>query len=286
MKKTKMNFMTKWTGFALMALLMLTLAACGSDSNDANNGGTDAAPQEGETQTLKVASNLSAMIDMMEAVKPQLEAEGIDLEIVNVSDNIQPNEALKNKEVDANFFQHQVFMQQYNDNNEGNLVMVTPIYHIIYGGYSKKYNSIEELPEGATIAIPNDPANIGRSLAMFAENGMITLKDGVGTNALQSDIVNNPKNYKFQEVDLLMLARAYDDVDMVTLYPAYASPLGLTPKDAIVTEALDEKFAISLVAREDNKDSEAIQKLAAALTSDEARKFIEENHADTMIPAF
>ena len=286
MKKTKMNFMTKWTGFALMALLMLTLAACGSDSNDANNGGTDAAPQEGETQTLKVASNLSAMIDMMEAVKPQLEAEGIDLEIVNVSDNIQPNEALKNKEVDANFFQHQVFMQQYNDNNEGNLVMVTPIYHIIYGGYSKKYNSIEELPEGATIAIPNDPANIGRSLAMFAENGMITLKDGVGTNALQSDIVDNPKNYKFQEVDLLMLARAYDDVDMVTLYPAYASPLGLTPKDAIVTEALDEKFAISLVAREDNKDSEAIQKLAAALTSDEARKFIEENHADTMIPAF
>lgn len=286
MKKTKMNFMTKWTGFALMALLMLTLAACGSDSNDANNGGTDVAPQEGETQTLKVASNLSAMIDMMEAVKPQLEAEGIDLEIVNVSDNIQPNEALKNKEVDANFFQHQVFMQQYNDNNEGNLVMVTPIYHIIYGGYSKKYNSIEELPEGATIAIPNDPANIGRSLAMFAENGMITLKDGVGTNALQSDIVDNPKNYKFQEVDLLMLARAYDDVDMVTLYPAYASPLGLTPKDAIVTEALDEKFAISLVAREDNKDSEAIQKLAAALTSDEARKFIEENHADTMIPAF
>lgn len=286
MKKTKMNFMTKWTGFALMALLMLTLAACGSDSNDANNGGTDAAPQEGETQTLKVASNLSAMIDMMEAVKPQLEAEGIDLEIVNVSDNIQPNEALKNKEVDANFFQHQVFMQQYNDNNEGNLVKVTPIYHIIYGGYSKKYNSIEELPEGATIAIPNDPANIGRSLAMFAENGMITLKDGVGTNALQSDIVDNPKNYKFQEVDLLMLARAYDDVDMVTLYPAYASPLGLTPKDAIVTEALDEKFAISLVAREDNKDSEAIQKLAAALTSDEARKFIEENHADTMIPAF
>lgn len=286
MKKTKMNFMTKWTVFALMALLMLTLAACGSDSNDANNGGTDVAPQEGETQTLKVASNLSAMIDMMEAVKPQLEAEGIDLEIVNVSDNIQPNEALKNKEVDANFFQHQVFMQQYNDNNEGNLVMVTPIYHIIYGGYSKKYNSIEELPEGATIAIPNDPANIGRSLAMFAENGMITLKDGVGTNALQSDIVDNPKNYKFQEVDLLMLARAYDDVDMVTLYPAYASPLGLTPKDAIVTEALDEKFAISLVAREDNKDSEAIQKLAAALTSDEARKFIEENHADTMIPAF
>ncbi len=270
-----------------MALLMLTLAACNADSNDAKKGDEGAAPKEGETQTLKVASNLPAMIDMMEAVKPQLEKEGITLEIVNVSDNIQPNEALKNKEVDANFFQHQVFMQQYNDNNEGNLTMVTLIYHIIYGGYSKKYDSIEKLPDGATIAIPNDPANIGRSLAMFAENGMIKLKDGVGTNALQSDITDNPKNYKFQEVDLLMLARAYDDVDMVTLYPAYASPLGLTPnEDAIVKEALNEKFAISLVAREDNKDSEAIQKLAAALTSDEARKFIEENHPDTMIPAF
>lgn len=285
MNKTKKNYMRQWFGLAMLTVLMLALAACGAESSDGAKEDSSAS-QEGEMQKVRVASNLSAMIDMMEAVRPQLEAEGIDLEIVNVSDNIQPNEALKNKEVDANFFQHQIFMQQYNDNNEGNLVMVTPIYHIIYGGYSKKYNSIEELPEGATIAIPNDAANIGRSLAMFAENGMITLKDGVGINALQSDIIDNPKNYKFKEVDLLMLARAYDDVDMVTLYPAYASPLGLTPEDAIVTEALNEEFAISLVAREDNKDSEAIQKLAAALTSDEARKFIEENHADTMIPAF
>lgn len=285
MIKTKKNYMKQWLGLAMLAVLMLALAACGSESSDGAKEDSSAS-QEGEMQKVRVASNLSAMIDMMEAVRPQLEAEGIDLEIVNVSDNIQPNEALKNKEVDANFFQHKVFMQQYNENNDGNLVMVTPIYHIIYGGYSKKYNSIEELPEGATIAIPNDAANIGRSLAMFAENGMITLKDGVGINALQSDIIDNPKNYKFKEVDLLMLARAYDDVDMVTLYPAYASPLGLTPDDAIVTEALNEEFAISLVAREDNKDSEAIQKLAAALTSDEARKFIEENHADTMIPAF
>ncbi|MCM3785071.1 MetQ/NlpA family ABC transporter substrate-binding protein [Neobacillus mesonae] len=275
----------KWTGLFLMAIIMLVAAGCGSNAGDTaeNNEGTSSA---GETQTLKVASNLPAMIDMMESIKPTLKEEGIELEIVNVSDNIQPNDALKNKEVDANFFQHEVFMQQYNDNNDGNLTVVTPIYHIIYGGYSKKYKSMEELPEGATIAIPNDPANIGRSLAMFEQNGMIKLKEGVGTNALQSDIVENPKNYKFQEVDLLMLARAYDDVDMVTMYPAYASPLGLTPKDAIVTEEMDEKYAISLVAREDNKDSEAIQKLAAALTSDEARKFIEENHPDTMIPAF
>ncbi|WP_454192407.1 MetQ/NlpA family ABC transporter substrate-binding protein [Paenibacillus sp. Marseille-Q7038] len=285
MIKTKKNGMKQWLGLAMLAVLMLALAACSSESSDGVQGDSSAS-QEGEMQKIKVASSLSAMVDMMEAIKPVLEEDGIQLEVVSVSDNIQPNEALKNKEVDANFFQHKVFMEQYNENNDGNLVMVTPIYHIIYGGYSKKYNSIEELPEGATIGIPNDPANIGRSLAMFAENGMITLKDGVGINALQSDIIENPKNYKFQEVDLLMLGRAYDDVDMVTLYPAYASPLGLTPKDAIVTEALDEEFAISLVAREDNKDSEAIQKLAAALTSDEARKFIEDYHKDTMIPAF
>lgn len=285
MNKTKKNGIRQWLGLVMLAVFMLALAACSSESSGGAQEDLGAA-KEGKMQKVRVASNLSAMVDMMEAVRPQLEAEGIDLEIVNVTDNIQPNEALKNKEIDANFFQHKIFMQQYNENNDGNLVMVTPIYHIIYGGYSKKYNSIEELPEGATIAIPNDAANIGRSLAMFAENGMITLKDGVGINALQSDIIDNPKNYKFKEVDLLMLARAYDDVDMVTLYPAYASPLGLTPEDAIVTEALDEEFAISLVAREDNKDSEAIQKLAAALTSDEARKFIEEEHADTMIPAF
>ena len=286
MMKTKKNGMKQWLGLAMLAVLMLALAACSSESSGGGVQGDSTASQEGEMQQIKVASSLSAMVDMMEAIKPVLEEDGIQLEIVSVSDNIQPNEALNNKEVDANFFQHKVFMEQYNENNDGNLVMVTPIYHIIYGGYSKKYNSIEELPEGATIGIPNDAANIGRSLAMFAENGMITLKDGVGINALQSDIIDNPKNYKFKEVDLLMLGRAYDDVDMVTLYPAYASPLGLTPEDAIVTETLDEEFAISLVAREDNKDSEAIQKLAAALTSDEARKFIEENHKDTMIPAF
>ena len=285
MNKTNKKGLKQWLGLAMLAVFMLALAACSSESSGGAQGDSSAS-QEGEMQQIKVASSLSAMVAMMEAIKPVLEEDGIQLEIVSVSDNIQPNEALNNKEVDANFFQHKVFMEQYNENNDGNLVMVTPIYHIIYGGYSKRYNSIEELPEGATIGIPNDAANIGRSLAMFAENGMITLKDGVGINALQSDIIDNPKNYKFQEVDLLMLGRAYDDVDMVTLYPAYASPLGLTPEDAIVTETLDEEFAISLVAREDNKDSEAIQKLAAALTSDEARKFIEENHKDTMIPAF
>ncbi|MFD2699159.1 MetQ/NlpA family ABC transporter substrate-binding protein [Paenibacillus shunpengii] len=275
----------KWTGLLLIVTIMLVAAGCGSNSGDTadNNEGASGA---GESQTLRVASSLPAMVDMMEALKPTLKEEGIELEVVNVSDNIQPNDALKNKEVDANFFQHQVFMQQYNDNADANLTVVTPIYHIIYGGYSKNYDSIDALPDGATIAIPNDPANIGRSLAMFDQNGMIKLKEGVGTDGLQSDIVENPKNYKFQEVDLLMLARAYEDVDLVTMYPAYASPLGLTPKDAIVTEEMDEKYAISLVAREDNKDSEAIQKLAEVLTSDEARKYIEEKHPDTMIPAF
>ena len=122
---------------------------------------------------------------------------------------------------------------------------------------------------------------------MFEKNGLIKLKEGVGIQATQADIVENPHQYKFTEVDLLMLARTLDDVDMVAMTPAYAKPLGLTPKkDALVTEGNDSDFTITLVARKDNVDSEPIQKLAKAMTSPEVKKFFEENYSEIALPAF
>lgn len=267
----------------LLAAILLLVAGCGQKQ-------TDATKQEGTPQkevTLKVASLIPPMTEVLDVVKPLLKKDGINLEVVVLSDNVQPNNALASKEVDANFFQHAPYMQQYNESNKADLVAVKPIYNAIYGAYSKKYKKIEDLPVGATIAIANDPANVGRSLVMMEQNGLIKLKDGVGYNATQADIIENKKKFVFKEIDLLMLARSMDDVDLVVLYPAYASPLGLTPKkDALITEKNDNHFAINLVARKDNANSEAIQKLAQRMTGPEVKAFFEEKYADVVIPAF
>ncbi|EFU42365.1 NLPA lipoprotein [Paenibacillus vortex V453] len=270
----------------LVLTIMLVLAGCGEKAAE-EEAPENATPETKEEVTLKVAALIPPMTEVLDLVKPMLKEEGIHLEVLILSDNVQPNNALANNEVDANFFQHVPYMEEYNANNGSELVPVTPIYNAVFGAYSKKYKTIEELPDGATIAIPNDPSNIGRSLVMFEKNGLIKLKEGVGIQATQGDIVENPHNYKFTEVDLLMLARTLDDVDMVAMTPAYAKPLGLTPKkDALVTEGNDSEFTITLVARKDNVDSEPIQKLAEAMTSPEVKKFFEDNYSEIALPAF
>jgi len=274
----------------LMFAMMLLLSACGQKQDTTTTTSNDpATATEGASTetTLKIATLIPPMTEILDVVKPLLKEDGINLDVIVLSDNIQPNDALANKEVDANFFQHVPYMKQYNESKGANLVAIQPIYNAIYGAYSKKYKDINTLPEGATIAIANDPSNIGRSLQMFAQAGLITLKDGVGMNAIQADITSNPKNFKFQEVDLLMLARMYDEADLVAMTPAYAKPLNLTPvKDALVTEKEDSTFAINLVAREDNKDSEAIQKLKARMAGPEVKKFLQDKYADIAVPAF
>ncbi|MBM6994288.1 ABC transporter substrate-binding protein [Paenibacillus sp. DXFW5] len=286
----------KW--MMTLVLLMLVLSACGNNGNASNASNTGnaetgvGAPAAAESETtemttLKVASLIPPMTDILELIKPQLKEEGINLEIVVLSDNIQPNDALANKEVDANFFQHVPWMEEYNKNKNANLVPVQPVYHAVYGAYSKRYKSMEELPDGATIVIANDATNGGRSLDMLDKAGVIKLKEGVGIHATVGDIVENSHNYKFEEVDLLMLARMLDDADLVLMTPAYASPLGLTPKkDALLTETVESAFAITLVARQDNQDSEPIQKLAKAISSPEVKKFLEDNYNEIALPAF
>ncbi|MET3696222.1 D-methionine transport system substrate-binding protein [Bacillus oleivorans] len=270
-----------WT---LIMALLLVLAGCAQSQENKTSIDDQT---DSEEISLKVASLIPPMTDILEIAKTQLKEDGINLEIVVLSDNIQPNNALAAKEVDANFFQHVPYMEEYNEANGTDLVPVQPIYHAIYGVYSKNYETMDELPEGATIAIANDPTNIGRSLAILDQAGVIKLKEGVGIHATQADIMENPKNYKFEEVDLLMLARMYDDADAVIMTPAYAQPLGLTPKsDALLTEGLESEFAITLVARSDNADSEVIQKLAKSMTSTEVKKFLEEEYGENSIPAF
>ena len=272
----------------LLTLFTLILAGCGQ-ANNANkpNASGNVQDESNKEVTLKVASLIAPMTEILDLVKPQLAEQGVNLEVVVLSDNVQPNTALAAKEVDANFFQHVPYMKEFNKNKNTELVPVTPIYFANYGVYSKAYNAIDELPEGAVIAIANDISNVDRSLSMLAQHNVITLKEKTESYYTQADIVENPKNYKFEEIDLLMLARMYDDADAVVMTPAYAKPLGLTPKsDALLTEGVENDFAITLVARQDNVDSEPIQKLAKAMTSPEVRKFLEDNYDETAIPAF
>ncbi|MNJ49217.1 D-methionine-binding lipoprotein MetQ precursor [compost metagenome] len=283
----------------VLLVLVVVIAGCGNAGNAGNKDSdkntnttkTENSAAENKTATepitIKVATLIPPMTDMLDIAKPILEKEGVKLEVLVLSDNVQPNDALANKEVDANFFQHVPYMTQYNESKDANLTPIQPIYFPIYGAYSKKYKSIDELPDGAAVAIANDPSNIGRSLDMLAKQGLIKLKEGVGINATQQDIVENSKNLIINEVDLLMLARMMDDVDLVLMTPAYAKPLGLTPKkDALFTEGDDSEFAVTLIAREDNKDSEAIQKLGKALASPEVKQFLEDNYGEISLPAF
>lgn len=271
--------------FLLITMITLILAGCGQ--KEEVNDQKKVQGNDQEEVTLKVASLIPPMTEILELVKPKLAEESINLEIVVLSDNVQPNSALAANEVDANFFQHVPYMEQFNRNNDAELVPIVPIYFANYGVYAKDYNSMDELPEDSVIAIANDVSNIDRSLALLAQHNAITLQEKTGPYYTKADIVDNPKNYKFEEVDLLMLARMYDDADAVIMTPAYAAPLGLTPKsDALLTEGSENDFAITLVARKDNAESEAIQKLAEAMTSQEVRKFLEENYDETAIPAF
>lgn len=266
---------------------MLLLAACGSSDDSSIKKESDSKDFKDteEIAKIKVASLIPPMTDMLEAVKPGLLEDGVDMEIVILGDNVQPNQALKDEEVDANFFQHPPYMQQFNEAHNANLVVVQPVYHAMLGAYSNTYNSVDELPDGATVAIANDSSNLARALLLLEKGGLITLKEGVGLTATQKDIVENPKNLKITEVDLLMLARSIDDVDLVAMLPAYAEPLGLTPANDSLIDEGESDFPIVVVAREDNQNDEAIQKLAKHMAGPEIAKFIEDNFSDTYMTA-
>ncbi|MCH7322749.1 MetQ/NlpA family ABC transporter substrate-binding protein [Solibacillus sp. MA9] len=274
--------------FAMLSVFLL--AACGNDDAKQNNSTQEEKPSSDATTertTLKVASLIPPMTNILEIAKPILAEQNIDLEIVILGDNVQPNSALAAGEVDANLFQHKPFMTEFNKANGSKLTAIQPIYYPNFSIYSKNYKNWDELPVGATLAIANDASNIDRTLQLLVQNKVLTLGEKQDTYYTLKDITDNPKNLQFKEVDLLMLARMYDEADIVAMYPAYAAPLGLTPsEDALLQELPGNDFAIQLVTREDNQNDEAIQKLKEAVTSEEVRKFLEENYKDTSIPAF
>lgn len=271
----------------MLSVIVFIMAACGNEGEESGGETSDNAETEENTE-LKVASQTIPMTDVVELAAEAIE-EPYTVEMVEVADNIQYNEALLNEEVDANFAQHEPFMEMFNAERDGNLVAIQPIYNAIVGYYSPVYDSIEDIEDGAEVAIPSDATNEARALMILEQHDLITISDDVTYEATVDDIEENPHDFTFTHVDLLNLTSSYEDgVELVFNYPTYIDSIGLTPDDAVfLEEDEDNTFAITLVAREDNQDSEAVQALQEAFTSDEVYEFLsgleEEGHLE---PAF
>jgi len=274
-----------YIGF-LSILAATALVACGSNGASTEE---SSATSTSEDKVIKVAGQAPPMTDVVKLAAEVAAEDGWQIELVQVNDNVAYNDMVASGEADASFAQHQPFMEAYNESKGANLVAIQPIYDAKVGFYSREYDSIDEIPDGATIAIPDDASNEGRALAILAEQGLIKMPDGIGVNGTVKDIEENPKNFEWLQVQLLNLSEAYDEpeVALVYNYPTYIAKLGLKPADALFLEQnADQPFAFQLVAREDNKDSEKIKALREAMTSDRVREFLEKEHSDTLVPVF
>ena len=238
-------------------------------------------------EKLVVAATPIPHAEILELIKPTLAKEGVDLQIKVFTDYVQPNVQVAEKRLDANYFQTLPYLENFNKGKGTNLVTVVGVHVEPFGGYSKKIKKIEDLKDGATVAIPNEGSNSGRALLLLQKAGVITLKDPTNALATPKDIASNPKNLKFKELESALLPRVLDQVDLDLINTNYALEAGLNPaKDALIIEDAKSPYVNFLVARPDNKDSDAIQKLAKALTSPEVKAFIEKKYNGAVVPAF
>lgn len=238
-------------------------------------------------EKLSIAATAVPHAEILEFVKPTLKEQGVDLQIKVFTDYVQPNVQVAQKQMDANFFQHQPYLTEFNVGRGTNLVTVVGVHVEPFGAYSSKIKSLDELEEGATVAIPNDPTNGGRALLLLQKAGVITLKDGSKITSTPRDVADNPKKLKFYELEAATLPRVLNQVAVALINTNYALEAGLNPsEDALIIEGAESPYVNILVSREDNKDSEAMQKLAKALTSDEVKAFINEKYKGAVVPAF
>jgi D-methionine transport system substrate-binding protein len=236
---------------------------------------------------LNVAATAVPHAEILEFVKPQLTEQGVDLNVKVFTDYVQPNIQVSEKRLDANFFQHQPYLDEFNKGKGTELVSVAGVHIEPFGAYSSKHKSLDELPKGATVVIPNDATNGGRALLLLQKAGVITLKDGAGITATPKDIAENPKNIKIRELEAATLPRVLTQVDLALINTNYALEAKLNPtEDALFIEGNDSPYVNILVARPDNKDSAGMQKLIEALHSEEVKQFINEKYKGAVVPAF
>ncbi|WP_243351569.1 MetQ/NlpA family ABC transporter substrate-binding protein [Stenotrophomonas acidaminiphila] len=257
----------------LAAAAVLALAACGKPATDESR--------------LVVAATAVPHAEILEVVKPILEKQGVTLDVRVFNDYVQPNDQLVQKQVDANYFQTEPYLDAYNRDRKTQLVTVVGVHIEPFGAYSRRVKSLAELPAGADVVIPNDPSNNSRALILLDKAGVIKLKDPSNALSTQRDIIDNPKQLKFRELDSAMLPRVLDQVDLALINTNYALDAGLEPtRDALAIESKDSPYVNFLVARPDNRDDPRVQKLAKALTGPEVKAFIQSKYQGAVLPAF
>ncbi len=249
---------------------------------------TDAV-KEGKTITIGASSTPHA--EILEQIKPILAQEGYELKIVIYQDYVQPNVALDSGDLDANYFQHQPYLDQYNKKNGTDLVSAGSIHYEPFGIYPGKIASIDELKSGSKIAVPNDATNEARALLLLEAQGIIKLKDGAGLNATKNDIAENPKNIEIVELEAAQIARSLPDVELAVINGNYAIEAGLNvSKDAIAVEDRDslaaQTYGNIVAVKSGNENREDIKALIAALQSDAVKQYINDTYQGAVVPIF
>lgn len=268
---------TAWLAALLLAPMTLSLAAC--------------SPAPAQSKQIKVGVAFYPMKDLLLLIQDDLKKDGFELNINEFSDYQAPNNLLKSKELDANMIQHDYFLQSFNKANGSDLVTVQPIYHATFALYSKELKNLADLPDGASITLADDATNLSRSLYLLGQAGLLTFKDGKTTGLTLEDIATNPKNLKLDDqVPLTSLAQKYSETGLAVMYPTYAKSLKLEGNEQrLYVEKQDDVtkgYAISLVARSDNKDSDGMKALIKHLTSQKVRQFLQDQYSWASTPAF
>lgn len=282
--------------FVLIAFVLI-IAGCGQGNGGS---GSNPSPSPGESPSqgsepnepaeevsLKVGASSVPHAEILNFIISDLKEQGVNLDIIEFSDYIQPNVQLYEGELDANFFQHEPYLDQFNADNNYDLVNAAGVHIEPFGVYSKKIQSLDKLQDGANIAIPNDPSNGGRALILLAQHDLIVLDEEAGVDVTLADIKENPRNFQFVELEAASLPRMLDEFDIATINTNYALQADLNPvEDAIVIEDADSPYVNILAVRADNQDSEAIQKLVEALKTPEVEQFINDTYEGAVVPAF
>lgn len=305
MKKNIENHGTKRKFAALLAAVtigVIGLTGCasnnvpdGSSNADTQGDSTDQASSEdqqaeGNLEVIKIGASVTPHAEILEQVKSVLAEQGYDLEIVEYNDYVLPNTALENGELDANFFQHQPYLDDFNEENGTHLVSVAAVHFEPFGIYGGKSSSLEDLPDGASVAVPNDTTNEARALLLLEAQGLIKLKEGVGLEATVLDIEENPHNLEIKEIEAAQLVRSLPDVDIAAINGNYAAEGGLDVADALAVEASEslaaDTYGNVIVVKEGNENSPKTKALVDAVLNDAVRDYIKETYGNAVIPVF
>mgnify|MGYP003369329618 FL=1 len=271
--------LTSLLGGVVACGLALALVACG--------GGNAAASAD---TTIRVGASPSPHAEILAQVKDELSKQGYTLEVVEYNDYIQPNVALSEGDLDANYFQHKPYLDDYNAENGTDLVDAGAIHFEPMGLYAGKSSDLANVPDGAKIAVPSDATNEARALLLLQDQGIIKLRDGAGLSATKNDIVENPHNVEIVELEAANIPHTLQDSDFGIVNGNYALAAGLDTSSALVTESADSEaaktYANLVVCRPDNADSDKIKALVAALQSETVRSYIEQTYSGVVVPVF